>query len=235
MQNVLNEARISKGARIGKIATFAGLGFLGAGLIISLVLQASSLIWISFVCLMLGLLISTVGTMNMNRWVREPRADQALVQALKGFDDRYRLYNYYLPAPHVLLSPVGLTVFTMMGQDGVIRFDGGRFHRDFSLMRLLRFMAEEGMGKPFAEADSQVAALQELLDEEGLGGKVEIQNVIVFYNPRAELQVTDPPRLVTDTKGLKKAIRKVQGQDLPEDLYLQIGTLFDRDVQWDLE
>ena len=32
---------------------------------------------------------------------------------------------------------------------------------------------------------------------------------------------------------LKKAIRKVQDQELTEELYLQIGTLFDRDVVWD--
>ena len=233
MQNVLNEARIERGARVGKIATFAGLGFLGAGLVISLVLQASSLIWISFVCLLLGLLVSTIGTMNMNRWVREPRADQALIQGLKGFDDRYRLYNYYLPAPHVLLSPLGLIVITAMGQDGVIRFEGGKFHRNFSVLRLLRFMAEEGMGKPFAEADGQVAAVQKLLDEEGLGDQVEIRSVVLFHNPRAELQISAPPRPVTNTKGLKKAIRKVQDQKLPEDLYLQIGTLFDRDVEWE--
>ena len=233
MQNVLNEARIERGARIGKIATFAGLGFLGVGLVISLVLQASSLIWISFVCLLLGLLVSTIGTMNMNRWVREPRADQALVQALKGFDDRYRLYNYYLPAPHVLLSPLGLTVITALGQDGVIRFEDGKFQRNFSLLRVLRFMAEEGMGKPFSEADGQMEAVQKLLDEEGLGDKVDIQNVVLFYNPRAELQVSAPPRPVTNTKGLKKAIRKVQDQELSEELYLQIGTLFDRDVVWD--
>jgi hypothetical protein len=233
MQNVLNEARIEKGARIGKIATFAGLGFLGAGLVISLVLQASSLIWISFACLLLGLLVSTIGTMNMNRWVREPRADQAMVQALKGFDDRYRLYNYYLPAPHVLLSPLGLTVITAMGQDGVIRFEGGKFHRNFSVLRLLRFMAEEGMGKPFAEADAQVEAVQKLLDEEGLGDEVEIKSVVLFHSPKAELQITAPPRPITDTKGLKKAIRKIQSNRLPEDLYLEIGTLFDRDVDWD--
>ena len=232
MQNIVNEARIAKGSRIGKIATFTGLGFLGAGLVISLVLQESNLLWISFACLLLGLLVSTVGTMNMNRWVREPRADQALVQALKGFDDRYRLYNYYLPAPHVLLSPLGVIVITAMGQDGAVRFDGKKFHRNFSLMRILRFMAEEGIGKPFAETDTRVEALQKLLDEENLGDKVEIRSVVVFYNPRVELVVSDPPRPVTNTKGLKKAIRKVQGKKLPEDLYLQIGELLDRDVEW---
>ena len=108
MQNIVNETRIVRGARIGKIGTFAGLGFLVLGLIVSLTLQATGLLWVSFVCLLLGILVSSVGTMNMNRWVREPRADQALAQGLKGFDDRYRLYSYFLSAPHVLLGPTGL-------------------------------------------------------------------------------------------------------------------------------
>jgi hypothetical protein len=232
MQNIVNEARIARGARLGKIATFAGLGLLGGGLVVSLFMAESPLLWLSFVFLLLGLLVSSVGSMNMNRWVREPRADQALAQALKGFDDRYRLYSYYLPAPHVLLSPSGLFVFTAMGQDGKIRYEGDRFQRDFSVLRLLRFLAEEGMGKPFAEGDSQVAALREYLAENDLDEDVELQNVVVFYNPRAELTVSSPPRPVASPKGLKKAIRKTGSQDLPDDLYQQLGELFDQNVDW---
>jgi len=230
MQAIINETRIARGARIGKIATFAGLGLLVVGLIVSLTLQATGLIWVSFACLLLGILISSVGTMNMNRWVREPRADQALIQGLKGFDDRYRLYSYLLPAPHVLLGPSGLFVLTTMGQDGTIRYDGDKFRRDFSAARLLRFMAEEGLGRPFAEADGQVRAMQKLLDEQGAGQGVEIQNVVVFYNPRAQLSVSDPPRPLVTQKGLKKAVRKQQsegGSKLSGNQYRELRDLFD--------
>jgi hypothetical protein len=227
MQNIVNEARVTRGARLGKIATFAGLGFLVVGLIVSLVMQKSPLLWLSFLCLLLGLVVSTIGTSNMNRWVREPRADQALAQGLKGFDERFRLYNYCLPAPHVLLAPTGLWVLTAMGQDGVIRFEGGKFHRNFSLGRALRFMAEEGMGRPFAEADSQVQALRALLDKSGVGEGVEIQNVLVFYNPRTELMVSEPPRPMTNPKGLKKALRRQPGEKLSGEQYRSLRELFD--------
>jgi hypothetical protein len=229
MKNIVNEDRIAKGARLGKIATLAGLGFLVAGLVVSLVLKQSPLLWLSFGFLMLGLMVSTVGTANMNRWVREPRADQALVQGLKGFDDRYRLYNYTLPAPHVLLGPTGLYVLTALGQDGVIRYEGDRFRRDFSAGRLLRFMVDEGMGKPFAEADAQVQSLRRFLGEHGVGEEVEIQNVVVFYHPRAELIVSDPPRPVANPKGLKRAIRKQQGDKLSADRCRQLQALFEGD------
>ena len=233
MQIIVNETRIARGTRIGKIATFAGLGFLVVGLVASLTLQTASLLWVSFVCLLLGILVSSVGTMNMNRWVREPRADQALARGLKGFDDRYRLYSYFLPAPHVLLGPSGLFVLTAMGQDGTIHYDGQKFRRDFSAARLLRFMAEEGLGKPFAEADSQVRAMQKLLDEQGVGEGVEIQNVVVFYNPRAQLSISDPPRPLVTQKGLKKAVRKQQAEGetkLSGDQYRELRDLFDQAV-----
>jgi hypothetical protein len=230
MQNIVNEARVVRGQRVGKIATFVGLGFLVAGLIVSLVMQESPLLWLSFACLLLGLLVSSVGTMNMNRWMREPRADQALAQGLKGYDDRYRLYNYFLPAPHVLLSPVGLYVLTAMGQEGTIRYQGDKFRRDFSAARLLRFMADEGLGKPFSDADSQVRAMQKLLDEQGVGEGVEIQNVVVFYNPRAQLTISDPPRPVVTQKALKKALRRQRGDGdtkLSGSQYRELRDLFD--------
>jgi Nuclease-related domain len=227
MENIVNEEKIARGARLGKIGTFGGLGFLVAGLIISLVMKNSPLLWLSFVCLLLGILVSSVGTMNMNRWVREPRADQALAQGLKGFDDRYRLYNYLLPAPHVLLSPIGLYVLTALGTEGAIRYEGDKFRRNFSVGRAIRFMADEGVGKPFAEAAAQAQALHKFLEGKGLG-EVEIQSVLVFYNPRAQLAVTEPPLPMVDPKGLKRAIRKQQGDKMPAALYRQLEEVFDQ-------
>jgi hypothetical protein len=227
MRNILNEDRVAKGARLGKIATFVGLGFLVAGLIVSLILQASSLIWLSFAFLLLGLLASSVGSVNMNRWVREPRADQALVQGLKGFDDRFQLYNYVLPAPHVLLGPSGLWVLTALGQSGTIRYEDGKWRRDFSLGRAVRFLAEEGLGRPFREADVQVEALQQFLDEHSVGEGVEIQNVVVFHEPNVELVVGDLPRPAVVPKGLKRAMRKHSGEKLSASQYEQLTELFE--------
>jgi hypothetical protein len=228
MENITNEATIVRGSRLAKIATFSGLGLLLVGLVVSLMLKQGAFIWVSFGCLILGFLISSVGTLNMNRWVREPRADQALAQGLKGFDDRYRLYNYVLPAPHVLLSPLGLFVLTAMNQDGVVRYEGDRFHRNFSLGRMLRFMADEGLGRPFAEADRQVQALRQYLDGHNAGEDVEIHSIMVFYNPRAELSVTDPPRPIVDPKGMKKAIRKQKdGNGLSSSQLRRLQELFE--------
>ncbi len=231
MQIITNEKRVARGARLGKIGILAGLGFLTAGVVVSLTMQAGPMIWVSFLCMLLGLVASSIGTMNMNRWLKQPRADEALAQGLKGFDDRHRLYNYWLPAPHVLLRPTGLYVLTALGQDGVIRFDGAKFERKFSPGRLLRFMAEEGMGRPLAEGDNQVADLSNFLEKNGIDQDLEIQNVLVFTNPRAELTVTGAPRPVVTTKGLKKALARQPANKLPADLYTRLETLFDAAVE----
>ena len=223
MRTITNEKQVARGARLGKILVFGSLGFLIAGLILALRLTQLYYVWISLACLAIALVATTIGFAFMNRWVREPRADQALAAGLKGFDERYRLYNYTLPAPHVLLSPNGLFVLTPMGQDGAIRYEG-KFHRRFSVARLLRFLSDEGLGRPFAEGDRQVNALQQLLRQNGIED-VDVQNLVVFYNPRVQLEAIDPPRPVLLPGGLKRLIR-AQSKLSPA-LYRQLEDLFD--------
>jgi hypothetical protein len=227
LRNIVDTKKVERGAQIAKIATLAGLGILVAGMILSLLVQDPSIIWIAFACLIVGLVISSIGTLNMNRWVRQPRADQALAQGLKGFDDRYRLYNYVLPARHVLLSPVGLFVIAALGHDGSIRYDGSRFRRGWTPARLLRLMADEGLGRPLQEVDRQIAALEQLLEAHEATPEVDIQGLIVFYNPRVQLDVTDPPLPIVDPRGLKKAIRKLAEEKLPNRQYRELQAVFD--------
>lgn len=226
MRILTDERKIARGARLGRILVFGSLGLLVAGLVIALRMREIYHLWVSLGCLITALVGSIVGFVHMNRWVRQPRADQALDQGLKGFDDHYRLYHYLLPAPHVLLSPAGLFVLTPMGQDGVIRYTEGRFHRRFSLGRVFRFLSEEGLGQPFAEGDRQVGALRQLLLQRGIE-VVEIQNLIVFYHPRVQLEVTDPPRPVVVPKALKRAIRGQAQGGLPSSDYRHLQDLFE--------
>jgi hypothetical protein len=228
LKNIVDDKKVKRGERIGKIATLAGLGILVGGMVLSLLIQDLSVIWLAFGCLLAGLVVSSIGTMNMNRWVRQPRADQALAQGLKGFDNRYRLYNYVLPAPHVLLSPVGLFVVVALGHDGNIRYDGNRFRRGWTPARLLRLMADEGLGRPLEEVERQIAGLQQLLKAHGVEEELDIQGLIIFFNPRVQLEVTDPPLPITDPKGLKKAIRRQTEEKMSSRQYREIQSILDQ-------
>jgi hypothetical protein len=224
MQIATDQTLTARGARLGKILTLGSLGLLLAGLLLAWRVPNLPLYWLAGV-MVVGMVAATLGLGYMNRWVREPRPEKVLEQALKGFDDQYQLYNYVLPAPHVLLGPAGLYVLTALGQDGDIRYDG-KFHRKPSVGRMLRFLADEGLGKPFAEGDAQVAALRAFLEKCGAADGVEIQNVLVFFNPRAQLTVTDPPRPVVAPKELKRTLRKKAEVKLAPDRYQRLADLF---------
>lgn len=230
MRSLTNQRKVVRGARLGKILVFGSLAFLVAGLVLALRVSTLIYLWISLGCLAVALVGTTTGFAFMNRWVREPRADQALTLGLKGFDERYRLYNYILPAPHVLLSPAGLFVLTPMGQDGAIRYEGGRFHRRLSVGRLLRFLSDEGLGRPFVEGDRQVLSLRQFLGQNEIED-VEVQNLVVFYNPRVQLEVNDPPRPVLLPGGLKRAIRSYPQGKLAPARYRQLEELFESECR----
>ena len=53
MQIITNERKVARGERVGKIATLVGLGFLTAGLIISLTVREMPMVWISYAVLCL--------------------------------------------------------------------------------------------------------------------------------------------------------------------------------------
>src|SRR5690348_14839638 len=106
MRLITNEKVVKRNAAIGKYATIAGLVILIGGVVVSLNTQTSNnpaYQWIPLGTLIVGFILSNVGTYYMNRFGREPRSDTALDGALKGFDDKYRLYNYYLPGSHFLV------------------------------------------------------------------------------------------------------------------------------------
>jgi len=73
-----------------------------------------------------------------------------------------------------------------------------------------------------------VATLQQFLRERGVEEEVDVQGIIAFYNPRVELDVTDPPLPIIEPKGLKKAIRKGGDTELSNRQYKELRTLFDQ-------
>jgi hypothetical protein len=229
MKILTNERLVSSRARLGKIATGLGFGLLLLGLVVSLLLPMEPYFWVSLGCLLFGIVISSIGATNMNRWMRQPRADQVIDRGLKGFDDRYRVYHYTLPAPHVVLAPTGLYVLTAMIQDGVIRYENGKWHRDFSLGRTIRFMAEEGLGRPFEVAESEVKGLNRLLEKNGLADGIEIENALVFVHPKAQVAVEDPPRPVVMPRELKRVIRGSE-KKMPAERYRRLMELFDAEA-----
>jgi len=199
-----NEKLIKRQARIGRIASVSGLVILLIGMVTSFRPQW---ILVSFVALVSGLFVSTIGITIANRWIKEPRADQALAREMKGLDDRHRLYNYLLPAEHVLLSPYGLFVLTVKRQEGEIRCQGERWHHAFSWRRFLGGLGRERLGNPTREHRRNVEAMRQWLARLLPEVEVPIEGAIVFTNPEVKLTIVDSPVPVLFVKKLKSFLR----------------------------
>jgi hypothetical protein len=207
MQVITNERLIKNRARLGRVASFAGLAILILGLAISL---SSQWLLVSFGCLFVGFVLSQVGLYHANRWVKEPRPDQTLVKILKGFDDRYHLYNYVLKAPHVLLAPFGLCVINPKDQEGKIRCEGKKWRHKGSWRRaIFRLFGQEGLGNPTKEVRATAEKLRLFLAERLPGEEVPIEEAIVFTNPQVDLEAENSDVPALDGKQLKVFLRNM--------------------------
>jgi hypothetical protein len=224
MQVSTNEKLISRRRRLGTYASFAGLGVLVVGMISSFRMQY---IWYSLIFLIVGFLLAQFGNYNLRRWGRSPRPDEVIETALKGFDDRYHLYSWTLPAPFVLLSPQGLYSFVTRDQTGEITVNGSQWRSKFSLGRALLAFAQEGMGNPTSEAQEGASRLGNWIRAELPDVPVEVLPAVVFINPKAQLQVNDPAVPVMDAASLKKWLRGAgKGANLKSADYKALDALF---------
>jgi hypothetical protein len=225
MKVILNEKLVKRQSAIGKWASLIGMGTLLAGLVVSY--RWPSLITASFGFLIVGFMLASVGTYNMSRWVKQPRADQALTRALKGFDNKHLLYHYTLPAAHVLLAPSGLFVFTVKDHHGEIRCEGEKWHHKFNWGRLLLFFGQEGLGNPTREVRGEVERLRRFLDSRLPDADVPVEGFIVFTNPRAKLELIDPAVPVISSNKLKTHLRQLKNKRISAEQRQELADIFE--------
>jgi hypothetical protein len=206
MKVYINEPYIARRGSIGKWASIIGLVVLVGGFIISI--RDPRLFFISFGTLILGFLLSNVGIYYANRYARPDRPDAVLVQSLKGFDDRYALYEFLLPVSHVLREPGGVTVISLKPQEGEIRYNDGKWRHKQGWGRLLRWVGQEGLGKPDLDVQSDVEKLQEWLGQQSSELEVPVRGVVVFTSPKAQLELDNPPVPAMASKQVKGWLRR---------------------------
>lgn len=204
MRVTTNPKLIKRRSRIGMIASLSGIAVLAGGMFASFRPQIA---WVSLIALVLGFALAQFGSYNLRRWGRSPRPDQVLEEGMKGFDDRYHLYSWTLPIPFVLLSPQGIYTLTTRDQTGQVSVSGSTWKSKFSLGRLLSIFAQEGLGNPTTDAQVQAAKLGAWISGKLPDLSVEVQPLIVFIDPRVQLETDAPTVPVLDPKGIKKWLR----------------------------
>lgn len=174
-----DEARILRLKKWGQYISITGFFLLVAALILGFV-DPERFIWLQVLALPIGWLMSQVGLYLAHRYMRNPRPDEVLDQAIRKAARQGRMYHFLLPASHVLLTPAGPIVFVLKYQVGRISVEGDRWRqRGVSILR--RFFSQESLGNPTKEAEREVRALAAYISREAPQvEEVPIGAIIVF-------------------------------------------------------
>ncbi|HEX2979102.1 MAG TPA: hypothetical protein VHO48_02450, partial [Anaerolineaceae bacterium] len=163
MKIITNDKLIQRNKKIGQAATVSSLAILGAGLYISFAQPQQ--IALAYVALLVGFVLSQIGIYFGNNWGRSPRPDEVIDTALKGLDDRYSVYHYTSPVPHLLVGPVGIWAILPYRQKGTFTFEKNRYRQKGGSF-YLKVFAQEGLGRPELEAENQKKALEKALSKD---------------------------------------------------------------------
>ncbi len=211
MKIITNNKIIKRNRKIGQIATLASLVVLVVGFVISINTDASLFIW-ALLALMVGFLLSQVGIYYGNRFGKSPRYDERINQSLKGLDEKYTLYHYTSPVPHLLVGPAGVWVLVAYGQRGSISYDGSRKRwNHVGGNFFLKLFGQEGLGRPELEAKGQLQDLAKQLNTSLPQVPLpEPKAVLVFTDPKAEVgNIEDAPIPALHTDKLKDFVRRM--------------------------
>jgi hypothetical protein len=224
-----DEARIQRLKKAGQYISLTGFLLLVAALILGFI-NPEQYLWLQVLALPTGWLMSQIGLYLAHRYLRNPRPDEVLDQALRKVARQGRMYHYLLPAPHVLLTPAGPIVFVLKYQTGRISVEGDRWRqRGVSILR--RFFSQESLGNPTKEAERDVRALAGYISREAAEvEEVPIGAIIVFTSKNVaelDLQASDIPAMHhTKLRGYLR--QQGQGDPLPQAEYDALRSAFDK-------
>jgi hypothetical protein len=230
MRIYANNDAIAKKGKLGRRMSLAGLLILGLGMLASFapgtiqkwidtgnaLAQNPFIRWVydgGWLYLSLGALISgfvlgQIGNSYMRRYLKPNRPDLVIARALKGFDDRNRLYVWASPIDLAFVGPAG--VYAIVGKDlsGQIEIVDGKVKTPFSLGKILFFFGSESAGRPIEEAQYEAERLEKWLRQRlGEDVPVNVQPLVVFTNDKAQLNVRDKDAPVVHYKQLKSYLR----------------------------
>ncbi len=226
MKILINRPQIRRRQRLSNAASLGGLAILLASVVLPLANPGLSIY--ATILMVVGLALAMIGIYFANRWVKKPRPEDALDQALKGLSDLHRLYHYpRLPCDHILLTPWGVIALETINLEGKFTYKDGRWRERISLGRALRYIVEEHLGNPIRAALASESYLRRRFSEEIAGGEsVPVRSVVVFAHPAAVIEVENPEAPVCKAEKLRRHVN-IKGNKLPMELYERLRQFLD--------
>jgi hypothetical protein len=218
MKIMIDQAQVQRKRRLSNVASIGGLFLLLASVVLPLLKPEFATY--STILMVLGLAVAMIGIYFANRWVKKPRPEDRLDDALKSLSDFHCLYHYpKLPCDHVLLTPWGVLVLETINLEGEFHYREGRWKEKMGLGRALRYIVEEHLGNPIKSALASEAYLKSRLNENiPTGREIPVHSVVVFVHPSAVLDVENPETPVCKVDKLRRYVNIKAGK-LPVDVY----------------
>jgi hypothetical protein len=235
MQLVANQQLVRNRVRLGTAFHLSALAVFAVALILSWQTDFSRELPIfSWLAIFLGMGLYSLGQSQLRRWGPRNRQEEQLGQAIRGLDDRYKLYAFLsssLP-DYILVSPAGVHVLIMRNDAGQVSCVRDRWSR--SAGRFGRLLGGGNIGNPSVEAQRQVERARAVLRAEGLD-EVPVAGLVVFTNPRVGLRIEGCSTIVTRLKELKDVLRRAAGKGqnvvLNSARVREVQAIFDRRMQ----
>ena len=222
MKVVTNQKIVNRYKKIGNFALIGSLVVVGVGFYF--LVKTNSLIW-GAITMSVSFILSQIGIFFGNRFGMSPQMHEQITQSLKGIENKNLLVHYEAVVPHLLVGPSGVWAIIPYPQKGKITFDEKKqrwIQKGVGIFAKL-FM-QEGLGRPDQEVKSYLKDLDKALERTFPDETAPKANaVLVFTNPKAELDVENATVPTLPIKKLKDFIRQQPKQNvLSED---QLGKL----------
>jgi len=224
MKLVRNDKHINRNKLIGKIITFASLGVLGLGLYFAFK-KDMTLIFYSYICLIVGFILTQIGLNFVNRYGRSPRYDEIFGTAFEKLRHEYTYYVYSSPLPMLLMGPCRIWMPIPVNATGEISYQDGKWvHKTRN--RIQKMMGQDSVGKPDKEVAEASAVLSKYLTEKGIPAEMhpELKPIMVVFLKETQLGDTSTaPYPVVALEDLKRYIRRVDREECVDPISPEIA------------
>ncbi len=235
MQLAANQKLVRNRMRLGMGLYAVSIAVLVGGLIVTNRAEAEAdFPLIAWLTMPIGVLLWAVALSQLRRWGPHQRQTAELSKAIRGLDDRYKLYAFLsssLP-DYVLVGPGGVQVIVAKSEGGPAVCERDRWKKPDQ--NVFTSLFGQPFGNPTADAQRQLEKLRRALAQDSLSD-VPSSALIVFTNPKAHLRLEGNTVTVTKVKELRDVLRRLagkgQGVALSAARVRDVQAAFDRRLQ----
>lgn len=211
MQQYTNNPLVRRNRLFSRWMMFGGLGLSIAAVIITFTQPA--LIVIAFALILIGGVVSQLGTAIHNRFGRSPRVDEVIDFSLKGLDDQHAIFHYLLGTNHALFTPQGAYAIVPRMEKGTISYEDQNWQHQPARGRLsLGEPRKRNLRNLEKETQREAGKMQRFLRKNiPQLAEIEVRPLALFLANDTFVRAEKSTLLAVHRKKLKDELRKASG------------------------